>query len=341
MAVIIFNVLCCLLPSATVSDFETQSVAARRSISSGEIIVTSHLQSKADGEFHRKHHIWFDHNAHRQDVWVASQESDALADARRTSHAWLGDKYFHFKEQHHDELRTVASITQRAASDAVSIEMPIDPRAIGMVATTFPMLMHSAIDYVVGNPARRETAIETVEFDKTECALVSFTNVHGVDVRIWIDPSRGYSVLRIDGSRSVGSHIEQWTADVDIQLYEPSGVWFPESVRYQYTVDGELHEEEHATIEVVSLNEPIETEVFTFAGMGVPKGWPVADHTRPDVSDQLAWDGRQIVSMKKSEVESAEAARWNVIYIGLAFVLAAVAALLLWRFYSSHAAARE
>ena len=66
----------------------------------------------------------------------------------------------------------------------------------------------------------------------------------------------------------------------------------------------------------------------------MPVGWPVSDHTRPDIDRPLAWDGQAVVTVERAADTARAATRTNVVYLVGALVLAAVALLLLWRFFS-------
>jgi len=311
------------LAAAEVADIERQAVEHRRAIRSGEVIVQCDYHNGRAA----KMHIWWDGDSYRQDV---SRGND-----RRDVRVWHAGRHLHFSDELGDNgNRLVASVALANDRNHVGFAEPNDPRRIGMATADFLNLVHYPVDEFLANPARKNTELRQEQQAGRECTLVTITRVNGASVRAWIDPQRGPSVLRMEVAvdRPKGQNVE--SVEVDLAKDEASGFWFPKHAHTESRTAGKLEREEDSTIEVVSLNQPIPPEVFTFAGIGVPVGWPVSDHTRPDIDRQLAWDGRAVASVERAADTARAATRTNVVYLVGALLLAAVASLLLWRFFS-------
>ncbi|MBX9790448.1 MAG: hypothetical protein K2Y37_16130 [Pirellulales bacterium] len=311
------------IAAAEVADIERQAVEYRRAIRSGEVVVKCDYHNSRAAELH----IWWDGDSFRQDVSRGSGYRDV--------DVWHHGQYLNFSDKLSDNgHKIVATVAFAKDRHSVGITKPNDARRVGMVTDDFLNLVHYPLDEVLANPARKNTELRPAELAGQKCTLVTITCLNGASVRAWIDPQRGPSVLRMEGEvdRPRGHHAA--SVAIDLALDEASGIWFPKHARTESRTAGKLEREEDCTIEVISLNQPIPPEVFTFAGIGVPVGWPVSDHTRPDIDRPLAWDGKAVVTVERAADTARAATRTNVIYLAGALVLAAVALVLLWRFFS-------
>jgi len=314
--------------AADVAEIERQAVEHRRGIRSGEVIVQCDYHNGRAAELH----IWWDGDSYRQDVSRGNDHRDVRV--------WHEGRYLHFSDELGDNgNRLVATLAFANDRHYVGVAEPNDPRRVGMAAADFLNLNHYPLDEVLANPARRNTAVRQEQLSGAACTVVTITRLNGGVIQVWIAPERDFSVLRMEGEISDGRGSKRFdTVDVDVALHEPSGLWFPvhSHCRNGSRNDAgeKLERDEDCAIEVISLNQPIPPEVFTFAGIGVPVGWPVSDHTRPDIDGQLAWDGRAVASVERAADTARAATRTNVVYLVGALLLAAVASLLLWRFFS-------
>ena len=312
-----------ILSAADVADIERQAVEHRRAIRSGEVIVKCDYHNGRAAELH----IWWDGDSFRQDV--------SRGNGYRDVDVWREGQYLHFSDEPGASgNKLVASVAFAKDRHFVGVAERDDPRRIGMAAVDFLNLNHYPLDEVLANPARKNTTVQQEQLAGCECTLVTITRVNGGFIRVWIAPERDFGVVRMDCEISDGRTKSFDTVDVDLALHEPSGLWFPVHTNCRNGIGDRIEREEDCTIEVISLNQPIPPEVFTFAGIGVPVGWPVSDYTRPDIDRQLAWDGRAVASVERAADTARAATRTNVVYLVGALVLAAVALLWLWRFFS-------
>jgi hypothetical protein len=125
-----------------------------------------------------------------------------------------------------------------------------------------------------------------------------------------------------------------FSVETEVALYEKKTIWFPSKVHYQATVNDKIKSEEIAEFQVVSLNEPIEENVFNFKGMGVPKG-----HTVNDLADKVVvkkvWDGADVVRPMAGNsplhvTADSSPWRWKMIF-GASAIIACLAGVLWYR----------
>ena len=314
-----------LSSTADIAEVEHLAVQQRREIKSGEVVVRAQY-----GDGRAIHlHIWWDGDSHREDRFVGEY---------RDVQIWSGGRYLHWNNEPGDRpgAKLVATVASVKDTGVIGSREPNDPRRIGMCPTDFLNLVHDPVDAFLSNPARKETTSEPAQQAGIDCTRVTMTNLHGATIRSWIANDRGFGVLKMEIEAGIGEKKRVSAVETDLVLNEPSKIWFPTHFHSRSflgeTPQGEaLYRDEDGTVEVISLNEPIPPEVFTFAGVGVPIGWPVSDRTRPDVSGPQAWDGQAVVSVKRAADASRAASRVNLVYLFGAALLALVGAALMWR----------
>jgi hypothetical protein len=325
----VFDLLILSLFSETpqIADAERLAVEHRRALTRGEVVTEfSYSSTRHPNLASRRLHIWWDGTSFRQDM---------LAGDERHIDVWSGDKYIRWTDNSHAAGENKVAVTVAFANDkgVIGISQPRDPRRLGLVTSDFLNIVHYPLDKFLTNPARRNTTVTQEEYDGVICTLVTITTQNRATVRAWIAADRGYNVLKMDASIDHGGSRWTDTIETEVEQVTPGMIWFPTRYHYKRTLKG-ADVEEQGTIQVVSLNEPIPPEVFTLQGIGVPPGWPVTDHTRPDINTPLAWDGSRIVSVTKAQREIEAAWRLNIFYAACAVVLALVSAVLFWRFLS-------
>ena len=118
------------------------------------------------------------------------------------------------------------------------------------------------------------------------------------------------------------------------------GVFFPVDVqyyRYQSAEDNRISRQEHVSVEVVSLNQPIDPAVFSIKELdNVSEGDYViwSSNSPPPVKGNLIWDGEQVTSERALfEASKSTNRSWMYIYFGLALVT--MAALVVRRSFKS------
>jgi len=120
-----------------------------------------------------------------------------------------------------------------------------------------------------------------------------------------------------------------------------SKVWFPSRVVHQRTVDGRVEFDETVNVTVLSLNDPLDADVFKIKGMEIPPGTAVLDFLKSDGKGATKgiWDGKEVVPAGKKRVASlleavpeiSRPARQWWLY-GYAVLFALMGAAVLYRF---------
>ena len=82
------------------------------------------------------------------------------------------------------------------------------------------------------------------------------------------------------------------------KYFKSGDAWFPETISYSRTVDGEIAMDERTVIRNARFNEGVESASFTLRGLGLAKGTTVLDENLPNAS--LEWDGEQLIQTGKA-----------------------------------------
>jgi hypothetical protein len=147
------------------------------------------------------------------------------------------------------------------------------------------------------DPGVRYTSAEPTTVAGKPAVLVRGTYVRsGSEHRCWVDPDRGYNVVRFElasppakpgGPERLGVVIE-----TELSQDMPSGIWFPKSYwgRHFYP-DGSVNETRVA-VEVAAFNRPPDPAAFTLAGLGLSRGTVVKDEGANDGGQ--FWTGQEL-----------------------------------------------
>jgi hypothetical protein len=162
-------------------------------------------------------------------------------------------------------------------------------------------------------------AVQRVEYERKD----------GCWIRAWISPAKSYSVLRMEiaARRDDGS---EWVTSIECRpkAHNNGAVWFPESVTARKHRNGELIEEEIATIRSAAFNQPVDPALFTLEGLGMPPGHMISDLSNASTG---TWDGEKVVPLRAPPPPPADlepGIRWTWVLVSLAS--AAAAALAFW-----------
>lgn len=164
----------------------------------------------------------------------------------------------------------------------------------------------------------REHGLPAPEYETTiEDGLYVVTTAIGPgQIRWWIDPDRGWSVVRSAVSRD-----GQETSSTHFSLSQTEGVWFPQEIEHtRHTASG------HTLTTVITIlstefNRPEHPQELTPADIGVEPGMTLNYQDRDDVT-QSVWDGQRPISpeeytaalkdgsLKRGPTVERELARW-------------------------------
>jgi len=111
----------------------------------------------------------------------------------------------------------------------------------------------------------------------------------------WIDPQRGYNLVRANTESEVRGLYVSYTVTLDKFPSQRGDVWFPQKISYKYRMNNTITEEE-VVIDSIAFDVQDYTP-FTLAGLGIPVGFRVTNHlgdVRPG-GEIKYWDGEKLV----------------------------------------------
>jgi hypothetical protein len=285
-------------PLPTVAEVEKQVLDHRRSIQRGELVFQSKTYTDGAPARERVTRIWFEADAMRCDVTL---RYDPNEHPHREIYGRNCEKEGHdlnYSEQKFPGTTLALGLHKGDASGRGNAShMMLDPRLLGMAPDSSPNLVKCHLDSFVGRRERKPPTIRQASWKGIDCWLIEYTILQGRSVRIWIDPRRGPSVVRLEFegiSREQRPLVD--SVESDLREYSPSGMWYPQSCVYERHIDGKLVEKEVVDVEVVSLNEPLDPEVFRLAGMRIPGHLPITGLDSP-IGKELWWNGEEIVEL--------------------------------------------
>ncbi|MDR0704960.1 MAG: hypothetical protein LBF88_08225 [Planctomycetaceae bacterium] len=141
------------------------------------------------------------------------------------------------------------------------------------------------------NPAISRSITDDV-WDKIPCKKITYTFEGLGYSHCWIDPSKGYSVIRFEQATFDNTRREY--TDLHVKKYKNTGIWYPSYCIFERYENKDLIIFEEMDIDVISINELIDDKYFNVASLNVPVGTMVAD---PELgSGNYVWDGKEVVS---------------------------------------------
>ena len=171
-------------------------------------------------------------------------------------------------------------------------KIPIfDVRVLGFLTTG--LLAQGDIGKLIGHPERSNLSMVDETLEGIPCKKICFVILNAkknpVKNSFWIAPEMGYSVIQNESSRD---RFRSYTKLV-VKEYRNTGLWFPVSSISEALDDGKRLTYEKLTIDVLSLNEPLDAKYFTIGNLNVLPGTRVTGIPTPD-NVKLIWDGKEI-----------------------------------------------
>ncbi len=330
----------------TAHELEQRVLSSRRAITRGHFILKSQGR-EGDTPVSCNWEIRIDHSRRRGDMTANDMSPRGVQQASFRQVSCFGDKdHYFFSDRVPNGGGQLCVVVQNrdAASEQPPLLIP-EPRMLGLVPLDFVTMQSSHSESFIGAADRGEPLLTRDTQRSMDCWRISYTKRNGVSVRFWIASELGESIVRIEQHFSMQSRANSHTdvidfVDCEVAKHGPSGMWFPTSCFYQRVEGGNrVTREEKLAIEVVSLNEPLDSDLFTLAALGIPSGRRVAMLGRP--AESLLWNGSEIVAAQAEKPSILEVAqresrsRQIYIYSTISVITAFVAAVLVWRFMSA------
>ena len=115
-------------------------------------------------------------------------------------------------------------------------------------------------------------------------------------ISFWFDLSKDHIVRK--AFFQLGS--TEYLLNNEVSQEPVSKIWFPSHWKYEQRVDDQLLEHEECDLEVISLNEPIPSSMFSCRNIpelipGTTVRWMM--DAPPPAEGKLVWDGRKVVGI--------------------------------------------
>jgi hypothetical protein len=211
----------------------------------------------------------------------------------------------------------------------------IDPKVLGIIPNQPTLANRYNLNSYIGSEASKNGTVEKGIWKGKSCYIVTF-NSGKSQIRYWVVPEMDYSVISIerkyplDKLKKPSEHDRTRT---EYQKDTKSGIWFPKKINFKRLRNGTIRTTEYASIKLVSLNEPIDPEVFSLNGIGITPGARVRNKDLKEPVRKI-WDGEKVVDVPKGTPRSQELAavcekrmdpkRIVIIAVGFIFVLLSI-----------------
>lgn len=341
--------LFCAVAAPEIDDLERRTVAYRRQIHRGEVEFSIELHvMRENGAWVKanncQRNIAFEGDRNRNDTHWIVYGDDVVDKSRVVQCRNCGPERSFISWISHDPPRvnTCVSVQPVADTEGNLLYTPIDPRMAGMsIYGISNSVRYTLTSFLPADAKRPDLQMEEVAIQGRPCQRISWRSTEGTDLRVWIDPERGPSIVRLQEAAAPPGQTSALT-EVELQRHEATGLWFPSKI-VDTQWDGPKKTYEAVTlVRVKSLNQPLDAKTFTMAGLDIPKGKCIRVEDKPG---NLIWDGTKAVPTEAPPRRARElakldqaASRWSwksSLLIANAVLLAGFGALALRKYLGS------
>jgi hypothetical protein len=320
-------------PQVDADRLQRQVIEYRKRLNSGHIVYHTKLFQKGKREpaNDRKTEVWFEGKKIRNDIWGRFYYNVGIKDVVRRIHCHHCEKEGHLIDYPglQEWQGKPMAMDLQPLSWYPSKQNPAyvtDPRMVGLAPLSLAMLSSLNLDrnnWLVRKDQYNRT-IERGRWQEKKAYKISFNIPPDQKISIWVVPEYGPSVVRIE------CHDKMIYTQLECAYAQKFGFWYPVHYVYEYMRDNQSDQKEVADIEVLSLNEPIDPEIFQLKGMQIPVGTPVS-------TDQgiLIWNGKELVPEEaplRNVYRSGVGLRQWLLW-GTSLVLALLAAFFVYRYF--------
>ena len=260
---------------AEIEPAELKALNGRRAVKSAEVEINTEIKKRGDGDamvlLRDRREIFLSDDRIRNDVVIPYD----AAHARQYGESFRVVTY----ESDGVVTRYSTEVDEAGRKRVVSIQpksddsVLIDPRFLGMCTSNALNLSNQSLESIVGRTDRVKSSVSVCERHGETCEMVEYVREDGRNVRLWISPSKGYSVVAIETSGGTEDDRKYvLRVESSVELNTRSGVWFPVKVQTEEVVDGATVESSVTSVRVKTLNANLDETVFSLAGLGLPKG---------------------------------------------------------------------
>lgn len=279
-------------PPADIAAVEAVALSGRRDIRT--LYVVTRREEERDGQPGkvRKAEATFWMDSDRLRVDHVDHDPDLGVAAGRRHVEGINCELAGYVLQYQDIPRVAARLEPKGKGSMFPAEPTFDPRLLGFLPDPFVLLRHGRLDGVVAATDRTQLRGAQEKLDGTDCWVARFEKKGGaIRGAIWYDPQKGYQPIRFEFESPTRDQIVRSVQAVTLQRV--GDVWYPKTLRFTRHLGQRLVQQETVEVTQVRINEPIQPEVFTLRGIGIPEGTVFGIPSRRPES--WAWTGSRLV----------------------------------------------
>lgn len=173
----------------------------------------------------------------------------------------------------------------------------IDARVLGLLPSATAMTVNSPIDKFVGATKYLDIQVENATLHKIACKKITKTYENKVTSIVWIAPSQGDGVLRVEVQHGAANVAFVTSVESTLKYDKVAKLWFPSYYEIRSTLDGVLMELEKVTVKSSRLNQKLDPTRFTLLDMNIPvgTGFMVNKKNQPKTVNTYVWNGIELV----------------------------------------------
>lgn len=327
----------------TLEAIERRILDARRAIATGEVKVRlKGRRSTREGKsrpLENRRTIWFAPGKAREDAFTPYDKRQGIDESYfRTIRCVSPNRSVIWTDQILKDHGKAAVSLRDKDNTPEHLGVP-DVRALGLVPNTLGSLIRHRMDAVVGMAAPKRASVNRDQLDGSDLLRINYVTQRGAEFRVWVSPDMDYSVLKIETQFSYSNQQYVDTISSTYQRHTKSQLWFPKHYEYARTVNGKIAREETADIEIVSLNEGVNDEIFELKGMDIPPGTYlqfVPQSLNPKKGN-VVWNGSEVETQPRldrrllREAGKADSSKWKLALGSV--ILSSLAAVLLLAYF--------
>ncbi|HZL38042.1 MAG TPA: hypothetical protein VFC78_22190 [Tepidisphaeraceae bacterium] len=253
----------------TIQQVERRILSARREITSAEFVFDVNSDRRG-GVTRRGYHSWIAPNGLARQERMAEDVAYVSIFNETTAFYYAGGPGAFSNP---DRSRRMA-IQMVPISQARAERPPfliVNPLTIMLAPVQISLLPYYGLESLIGARGRRNFHFHHALWNGLDAIIVDFEKVKPANFYEYeVVPSRGYNIVQW---RARWGLSDAHKGD-ELLTCEPKrmtgSIWFPEKLHLVSTRDGELYLDENVTITPVSINQPLNHDIFTLKGAGLP-----------------------------------------------------------------------
>jgi hypothetical protein len=285
----------------SVADIEAAVLAERKSIRRGKLsLKANYTTPKGSRDHERTQTLWFDleRDRFRSDTATRNNGEDGGKPPPRHVQCLNCERPNYYVD--YWEIRTADSVASvelkplNAELRKMATEI-FDPRLLGLWPGVYGLAHHHSLEEALGRPDREKPELRRERWKDLDCWVISYRDLRGTHIELWVAPSQGYSVVRCLAEGNASGKANRGVLETEYAPVGNSGLWYPRSWVYEGLFDGKPLDKEVGHVTELSFNEPLDDKVFTLAGMNIAPGTGIVGQEPNGQYKSLDWTGEAII----------------------------------------------